>query len=703
MMKLNRMRALASVAPRALQIAPLAGLALASGFGGAAWAQVREEERREQEIIVTSTILPSPRDEVLQGVTVLDEAAILETLNNGLGDTLAALPGIASTNFGPGASRPIIRGLDNDRVRILSNGVGVIDVSATSPDHAVAADGLEAARIEVLRGPAALAYGQNAIGGVVNVIDHLIPEKTPEKLVSGQALIGFTSVDDGTSLGGGVTLSKSGFFLRGEGFRREADDQRIPGEARSPALQAIDPLPDGEEEISGTLPNTFLLNRQFALSTGYAGEKGFIGFSFRNLDNDYGVPAVGEEEEEAEEGEEAEEALFPGERIVIDQQRFDVRAGYRAGLGPIDSVRFAASIVDYDQLELEPSGEVGTVFETNGFELRAELVHKKLFGFEGAFGAQIARLDTGTEGEGGEPVFLPPNSRNDTGLFLIERLERDRWGIDGGVRVDWRSSEAEPLGLARDFTTVSAAIGAHVRPVESLFLGLNLARTQRAPNEVELFTGGPHIAIGLFEVGDPNLEVETALSAEFTGRWTNEWLALETHVYANRFDNFIALVLTGEEDEGLPVGQYIQEDARFIGAEFSGRAQIFEAGGFHLHADSAIEIVRARFIEGGGNLPRIPPLNVTFGTDLEHKHFTLRAEAVRSFEQTRVTDVELPTEGFTFVNLRAVLTPFKTDRVALILEGRNLGDVTGRVHSSFLKDVAPLPGRTFRIALRANY
>lgn len=626
------------------------------------------EPHSDEEVIVTAP-LEGARIESLQGAEVLGKKEIAERLANTIGEVLAGLPGVSSTFYGPGASRPIIRGLGDDRIRILENGIGTIDASSASPDHAVGADPLDARRIEVLRGAAALAYGGNAVGGVVNVIDETIPTRSPEKGWEARGLASYSTVDEGLQGGLGLTAAAGDFVLNGDFAWREAGDYETP---------------------LGTTLNSFVDTRSYALGASLVKDWGFAGIGWKRFETAYGLPP--------------EDPSEPGGHIELEQDRFESRGDIRIGDGFFRRFDFAFQYSDYTHTEFEGSGEPGTIFNNTGFEGRLELHNKGSDGrLSGATGLQFSQTDFEAIGE---EAFLTPTETTDIGLFTVQRWDNESWGVEGGLRIEHRDLDNEVAGK-RDFTPVSLSAGIFARPAENWFAGLTLARTERAPTNAELFADGPHLATGAYEVGDPSLGIETALSVEASLRYASDIYGFELSLYRIGFDGYIALIPTGadielEPGEFLPEYAFIQRDATFTGGEISASARLGQAGGFTFRADIAADLVRAEF-DGGGDLPRIPPSTITLGLAAESDAFDARIELVDITEQTRVAAFETETPGSTVLNARLAWRPAPDHDLTLLLDADNLTDELVLVHSSFLKDDRPRPGRNFRFAISAKY
>lgn len=657
----------------------------------------------DDEIVVTAPIEGS-RLESLQGADVLRRNDVVEQLTGGIGETVATLPGVSSSFFGAGASRPVIRGLGDDRVRILQNGVGAIDASSASPDHAVTADGLDAERIEVLRGAAALAYGGNAVGGVINVIDNSIAKGVPENGFRIDGLAGVNSGDEGYQLNLGAAAAAGPLVFSVDVGTRESENYEIPGFARSAALRAAEPAAPGVAEVRGEAPNSFVSYDTYSGGVSLVRDWGFSGVSVKRTETEYGLAP-----------EDIGSTL--GGRIELEQTRVEARGDIRIDLGVFDRIDYAAQWSDYEHSEIEEDGEVAATFTNEGYELRLE-AHHNGFGdkLDGAVGLQLSDTDFGAVGE---EAFVTPTTSTDVGAFAVQRLDLGGWGLEGGLRLERRELDNVIAGV-RDFDAASASAGAFVRPTPNWFIGATLARTERAPTTVELFADGPHLATGAYERGDAALDKETALSLELSARYTTERFRFEANAWRVDYADYIALVDSGLEydkdnevigapgsapagAETLPVFDYVSRDAEFTGGEVVIGADLFTLGEVTIGADAAADFVRAEF-DAGGNVPRIPPRTLTLGLEARKGASKARIEMVDVAEQDDVAAFETSTEGYTLLNARLAWAPVKdNDRIRVVLDGRNLTDEEAREHISFLKDVLPRPGRSVRLALVAGF
>ncbi|MEL6661920.1 MAG: TonB-dependent receptor [Pseudomonadota bacterium] len=698
----------------------LSAASVAALSTGAAIAQERLDT-----VIVTTVGPERSADELIGNATAIDREDIVERLRSTLGDTLDSEPGVSTTFFGQGASRPVLRGLGAERVQVLTNGIGVIDASAASPDHQVSADGIDAQRIEILRGPAALAYGGQAIGGVVNVIDGLIAEALPEKPINAEGFAAYNSVNEGSELAGRFQGAAGPFVLTLSASGRDFDNYDIPDFAESPFQMAAEEAEEEdhdeeegheeEEEQRGTLENSFAETQTYAAGLSWVGEGAFFGVAIRQQTSEYGLPGHGHEheEEEGEEhgeeehGEEEEENPF----IDLEHTRIDVRGGVELDAGILTGATGSVAIVDYEHTEFEAPGEAGTLYANEGVEGRFELEHQ-IAGFQGAIGVQYIDTDFSAVGE---EAFVTPTESETLGIFLFETREWDSGvGMEAGVRFDTVERD-NVSGVSVDYDLISASAGVHRHYDGGVFLGGQLSYTERAPSETELFADGPHLATEQFEVGDVNLDVEKGLNVEGTARWTGDTLSLGVNVFAASFDGFIFLapgqtiedgVLVDEAD-GLPVFLYEQDDASFLGAEFYGDLAIEDGPlGADWEFGASLDFVEAE-LDGGDNVPFIPPTTFHGSAAAEWGAWEIGAAVTHATDQNDPGEGQFPTESYTTLDLRAEVDVsdfgIGSDGTELFVEARNVTDEEVRFATSVLKDVAPAPGQNIRVGLRAVF
>lgn len=653
-------------------------------------------------VVVTASALEDRTNRVAQGVAVMPaDEAVITSLGGTLGESLAGLPGVRATFFGPNASRPVIRGLGEDRIRVLSNGLAGIDASTVSPDHAPTSDGLEATSIEVLRGPAALRYGGNAIGGVVNVVTDTIPTRPVDGRYDGSFFGGISSAEEARSYGGGVTFATgSPLQLRAEGWSRTTGDYAIPGFVESERMRRMEGLADADAE-RGMVENTGGTSRALAVGLGWAGARVEGGLSVRTQTSNYGIPGHEHHHHEEEGAGAAHEEEEGGVRIDLDQTRIDGRLRIN-DLGPFAYLNLAVTSGDYEHAEIEPDGAVGTVFTNEGWEARIEArqasIDSGIGSWTGLTGLQLGANDFAAVGA---EAFVPPVSIEQAGLFTVQRVSIGAFSLEGGLRIERKDYDTATAD--RSFDLASAAVSVAWEASDALLLTVSVSRTDRAPTEIELFADGPHLATGSYEIGNPNLDVETGLSLEGSARWRSGPLMLEASIWRIDFDGFATYVPTGEELDELPVYRILQGDAELTGAEIGGRLALGDGMGASWSATVDVDWVNGSY-DRFGPIPRIPPLRTTVGVEADGDGLSARLWAVRTEDQDEVAGFELPTDGATTLNARLGWKPAGDDGVLeVLLEASNITDEEVREHTSFLKDIAPRPGRSVRLALRASF
>lgn len=650
------------------------------------------------EMVVTTSRFDQTLFDQVQPASVLKDKELQYKLAPTLGETLNNEPGVSSTSFGPGASRPVIRGLGSDRVRILQNGTSVLDVSNVSPDHAVASDPSSLRSVEVVRGPATLLYGPNTLGGVVNMIDDRIAEeKFDGTWPTGSFETSAGTADDLLSASGSVKFGQGPFVFHLDGFHRDTDDLEIPGYARSSRLRKQDPLPPGETEARGTLPNSSTESKGAGLGGSYIWDKGYFGLSYSGMDSHYGTVAE--------------------EDVTIDlrQRRWDFRGAFYTPTPWLKEIDYKFGYSDYEHTEFEGS-EVGTVFEIDGFNGRAEFKHEKIGDLEGVFGFETQRNKFSALGE---EAFLPSVENNINSLFFFEELPVDKFRFQFGARYDHQSNDSQSNpnfgpGLDLDFDAFSASAGVVYTPVDDYAVALSVGYAQRPPTYVELFANGPHVATGAFEIGDTSLDTEGALSIDLSVRKKAGRVTGSAGVFYYHFNDYISLQPTGgvDPDEGLPIYAY-----QAIGADmFGGEAEAV----FHLlnpvteeqndkddHLDLILraDYVHAEDRDSDEPLPLMPPFRFTTALDYRKARFGARIEGQYAAAQDRNADFELPTDSYLLVNAGLSYDLIQDGPVSttIFLKAMNLTDEEARYSTSILKDIAPVAGRGVMVGLRAEF
>ncbi len=649
---------------------------------------VAAEDGEVEEVVVEAH--PLSGEGLSQAVEIIEGEELLKDAQASLGDTLAGQPGIHSSSFGAASSRPVIHGLGGPRVRIMEDRIDTLDASVASADHAVTVESFIADRIEVLKGPATLLYGSGAIGGVVDVHTGRIPHDRAHTPVSGRVeLRGSDNADQATAAarldgGGGA------FAWHLDGFSRRADPYEIPAFARSVRQRAGDGGGDG---AFGILPGSQLESRGGALGVSHIGTAGFAGVAVSVVNNEYGLPGPGEDE-----------PASAGQPVLdMEQTRIDVEAGRSEPFAGFDSINFRAALNDYAHQEIEPSGEPATKFSSEALDTRLELVYSDAGPWNGAIGMQYSDREFAALGE---EAFVPPVDTRSLGVFWVGERPWGALDLETGLRVE--IVEQDPAsGAGRDFLAAGASLGL-IRNFDSGWrLGLHADYSARAPASEELYSDGPHLATSSFELGNPALDEETAFNFAATVDFSDETFEWVTTVYLTRFSDFIFQRFTGGFEDGLAVQEYTQGDASFFGVDAEARVAIADRGAGRLFLTGSFDTVVAELDRAGNDrLPRLPPTRLGVGLAFEGRAVTASIDYrfVNTVERDKVAELELPTDSYS--DLRVYVgTTLRSARYSLqlFLQGRNLADDEQRNHTSFIKDFAPLPGRTLEAGLRLKF
>ena len=690
----------------------------------------------------TQTPIPTPNAATLKAVTITGNplstsdliapaaaysgAELLLRSQSTLGETLDGTPGVSSTYFGPNASRPIIRGLDGDRIRILQNSGASIDASGLSYDHAVPSDPISMERIEVLRGPGALLYGGSAVGGVVNVIDNRIPREAlfdAKGGVTGKADIGLAT---GNSEKGGGLLLETGtdrYALHADVFKRSTGDVSVP--IQLPCTRT------GAPSLANKICNSAAETRGGAVGGSVFFNQGYLGASASTYRSDYGTVA----EDEV--------------TIKMKSNRYALEGELRELKGPLQSIKGQLSGSEYQHTEFD-AGAPGTVFKNAGNDLRLEARHAKLGPLEGVVGLQLENSRFSADGT---EAFAPYSSTRQTALFGYEELPLS-WGkLSFGARTE--SVKVESLGnplvarftpASRSFNPGSYALGALWNAAPGWQLSSNLAYSARAPKDYELFADGPHIATGAYEVGNANFSTEKSTNLDIGAKWKHGANTFAVSAFVNRFRNYISQAATGVTrdaagnggggvgvtDDGtgrsvesggtssiLPEFVFQQVPARFTGLEASGTIRLLEPGqtsgqtasltaGQTLDLELRGDIVRAVNTATGQPLPRIAPVRLGATLAWAQGAWGARFGVNHVAAQNDVAPGQPTTNAYTLVNA-SVSYRQKVGATDLLWFAKldNIGDRLAYSATSILTQTvpgkAPLPGRNFKLGLQANF
>ncbi|NNF40941.1 MAG: TonB-dependent receptor [Woeseiaceae bacterium] len=658
------------------------------------------EDHALDEIIVEGVPLDRTVKELAQPASVVDGDELAKRQSASIGETLSQELGMSSSYFGPVSSRPVIRGQYGERIRVLSNGLDAMDAAALSEDHAVGVDSALAESIEIIRGPATLLYGSGAAGGLVNVVDDRILENGLDEAFGGRLFLGSDSATGRQSFAGKVAFGNERVGVHFDYFRRDTDDVEIPGFAESALLRALEEesatVGEDEEEAFGVVENTASESEGGAAAVTISGANGFVGISLSRYDNFYGIPGHHHEEEGGAEAEEEENV-----RVDLSQSRFDLKGEYEfEGLGEL---RLKLASNDYGHVELE-GDEIGTRFESDGTDARLEFRHRPFGNVEGAFGLQVKDVDFAAIGD---EAFVPGSSTQQISLFGFEEWQPgDDWTVQGSARLESQTIKAAALPKYDD-NAYGVSVGLIRTLGESHSVAFNIALTERHPNATELYADGAHVAVQRVErgsviQGNGLLDKETSSNIDLTLRGENSRLSWTLTAFLNDIDDYILLAPTAMEEDELQVFEYSQTDARLYGFEAEARIELLDTAVGHLHTRLFTDYVSGKDDNSGQYLPQIPPLRYGIGLHYTKEGFEATVEARFHADQDDIAPSELPTDSYTLLSAGLSYQVAEPD-VFVFLRGTNLSDEDARQHTSPLKDIVPLPGRSLQLGVRYDF
>ncbi|MEP4889048.1 MAG: TonB-dependent receptor [Aliiglaciecola sp.] len=678
---------------------------------------IQKDENDIEKIVITASPLNRTVLQSSTPVTILSGEELDQHQAATLGETLSSTPGVHGSYFGPVSSSPIIRGLDGPRIKVMQNGLDVSDASRVGPDHQVATETSTASQIEVLRGPATLLYGSGAIGGVVNVVDNRLPAERQEGF-SGEAFAQYDNVANAKTVSTDLNMGSGDFVFHVDGYNRDTDDYKIPVPAN------ID-----ETGGSGELANSAISAHGFNLGGGWITDDTRVALSYGSMDSEYGLPV--------------EEDVY----IKLQQDRYQGVVDWNNLSGPIEGVHFKAAYTDYEHTEFE-GDEVGTSFKNESVESRLWADHQLINGWKGVIGLHYNYIDASALGE---EAFTPPTKTDSIAAFLLEERETGDLLWQLGARVETLNHDVDndfyselDSSISIDdkrYTSLSGSAGVVWTINDQNSLAFNYAYSQRAPSASEMFSYGPHVGSQTYEIGgsfdineldgvysvsqsSQDLDKEVSNNVDLTYRYnTDRWNATLS-VFYNKVSDYIFeqrtglvysggdliteaefdadVALNGESDEeidGLSVINFEQQDATLYGFEAQVDLHLTEELRWELFSD----YTRAKLDEGG-NVPRIPPMR--FGSSLHYEkgNWHGEVEVIRNSKQDDIASYETETDGYTMVSSSVnYYLPLGNVDMTFYLQGQNLGDTEGRVHSSYVKDEVPLPGRSVSLGVRARF
>ena len=658
-------------------------------------------------VAVTGNPLGVSSDAMVLPVSILSGRELSLNREATLGETLNNLPGVAASSFGPNASRPVIRGLDAERVRIMQNGVGILDASSLSFDHAVAIDPLVIEQIDVVRGPAALLYGGSAVGGVVNAIDHRIPTE-PVNGIIGRTEARVGGPDNQRNAAAVVDVGNGQFAIHADAYKRKTDDLNIPGFAVSNRKNQADGT---AQENNGKLINSSASSDGGALGASLTFDNGYVGSSYSGFNSNYGTVA--------------EEAV----RIDMKSQRLDIASEFRDLNTVISRIKMRYAHTDYQHQEIE-DGEIGTTFTNKGSQASLELGHAKFGDLEGVLGMQFQNSRFAANGD---EAFVPNVHTKSHAVYLYEEMPLKALGLDQlklslGGRAEHTTLHAsawdakDKPAQAADFTAYSYALGGLYSIDSHWSVASNLSHNERAPSYFELYADGAHIATNQYEVGNPNFKKERSNGVDAQIRWKDAKNSFSIGAYYTRFNRFLGLLDTGRtrgtdgsinppadangfvdgtdgEESILPEAQFTAFAASFKGLEAEGKFNLANYWDLSLRGD----YVRASNLDNNAALPRITPLRLGAGLNYQKNALGARLNVTQAFKQNRTAENELPTAGYTDVSAMATYKLPSKLNVELFAKANNLLNQEIREHTSFLKDLSPAGERSVLIGLRADF
>ena len=630
-------------------------------------------------VIVTASPIANDPDRIATIVESVNRDQILRSGGANLADALNDVPGVTGTNFASGASRPVIRGFDANRVRTLEDGIGSFDVSDVGPDHGVPIDPLSAQRVEVVRGAATLRYGSQAIGGVVNAINNRVPTELPEKPLLGEITGSYGANADSRQIGGQLDGRAGQFAYHLDGFDRHTDDYDIPG---------------------GTMANSFFRGDGYSGGGSYFFGDNRIGAGAIHYDSKYGIP---------------------GENTFIDMKQTKelLRSSFAIGAGAFQTLTVEGGYADYEHSEIDPATGIAlSTFKDNEWDSRAEGIFGEMGPFSAAaFGVQAQQRNFSALGEGAN-YLDPTQTRSEAAFAFAESPLSSALRLQLGARVESVHVDGTPASdvpASLKFTPVSGSLGLIYDATSTVRLGATLTSAARAPAQTELFARGPHDGPGTFETGDPTLEVERANSLEGTVRVRTDRVHFDGSLWGAKFTNFIFGALTGRtcDDAGVCVDDdsgdlkelnYSQLGAKFWGAEGKVGFDLAAIAAGQLHADVLADYVRAKLDNGAGNVPRIPPYHVGAGLSWTGASFDGGFLVKYTGAQNDTAMAETPTAGFTSLDAQVGWRPMSNnENLEFVLIGRNLTDSTQHNAIALNKDEVILPGRDVRLLVRAAF
>lgn len=682
-------------------------LCILLAFAGIVFAD-EEKSITLRQLPVTANPLNLSVDELATPIYIMNGSELQISREPSLGATLKNIPGVSNSSWGGSVGRPVIRGMDSDRIKILTNGMGNIDASSLSSDHAVAIDPIIIEQIEVVRGPATLLYGGGALGGVVNALDHRIPAEKVDGII-GRYETSFGGASKDANAATVIDFGIEDFSFHIDAYLSDSKNQKIPGYSVSKRLADSQGLAR-DAYGNKTLNNSDRNTDGGAFGASYIFKEGYTGFSLSSHNMEYGNP------------------IEPGGRFDLDSDRIDWVTEFKDKNSFFSNYKIKLAHAKYSHNELDIDGSIGSSFKNRGVESKIEITHKPILNVSGVIGLDFENLSFSTPN--GEP-FLPKNQTLKSSIYLVEEMplgknrltlglrhtkgeiSAEAFTSDDGCSVSYTTTCVTELSTdfsqtSKDFTANNIALGSIIKVSPNWSISTNLSHNERVPSHSELFAYGHHHATEIIEQGDRNLKVERSNSVDLQLKWQQGKDSFSIGPYYTRFNSFIGLLNSGETQfheevkgdgsEEFDVYQFKNIPAIFKGFEFSGQFRMSASILLNVSGD----YVSAKN-KDGDNLPRIPPMRLTSGLEYQYDKLVSRVNVARAFSQNKVDDYELKTDGYT--NLSASLNyplPLQA-KINLFARADNLLDDEIRDHTSFLKDKAPMGGRSIIFGLSGSF
>ncbi len=693
---------------RKLSIASVAILICASTFA---------EEKLEPLVVESSIFSEHTNTEHAQTVNIITTQELESKNVTTLGDAVNYEPGISSTHFTTGASRPIIRGQSDHRVMMLENGVSSSDVSSLSDDHAVSIEPLHAQQIEILRGPATLRYGPGAVGGLVNVINNRLPQSLPDKAFNLDLSAEHATVSEGNTIGVDLNGSVQNFSWHFDALSRNTEDYDIDGYAD-----------EDEPENKGTLVNSDIDTENYGLGGSYITDRFLIGFSYSYLDSNYGIPGHEHHEEEEEEEEEEHHDEEGGVRLDMKQKRYDGQLEFFKPFTGIESILFRSTYTDYrhhegggeheeEEEEEEEHEEEQTTYDNETWNSRFEIVQHSSDTAHNALGVQYVDSEFSALGE---ETFIEPVDERNLGIFAITKRTINQWDVELGARFDRLEYD---IDTARDkeFSSTALSLGLVNYISDDTLIKFNADMAERAPQNVAVYAEGAHHATSTYEQGSTDIDEETAFNFDLGLEHIGNDFGWRVNAFYQYITDYIYLASTDTNNDGIADtvdhdgnfeldgelinGVYSNDDAIFYGFEAELSKSLYSTDRVDISGRLFADYVRGEFDDDDlGNVPRMTPARLGLQMIAQYGAWDSSISSIFVSEQNKVAQLETKTDDYIMLNARLGRTIHSADsKIKVFVKGENLLDEDARQHTSLQKDHLPLPGRNISLGMSLHY